>query len=53
VLDEEVTERRDDRNAASAGTALGVVRLPVAAHAALDADQTVDGVAPCGAPSPP
>ena len=40
VLDEEVAERGDDRHAASAGAALRLTDLTVAAHAALDADQS-------------
>src|SRR5215211_3763413 len=41
VLNEEMAERRDDRHTAAACAALGAVRFPVAAHAAVDADQTV------------
>src|SRR5215211_4504832 len=40
VLDEEVTERADDRDAAPASAALRLTGVAMAAHAALDADQS-------------
>src|SRR6266545_7995820 len=40
VLDEEVAERGDDRDAAPAGAALRLTGLAMAVHAVLDADQT-------------
>jgi hypothetical protein len=44
VLDEQVTQRGDDRHAATAGATLRLAGVAVAVHAPLDADEAVGQV---------